>query len=334
MTPQVMGYGVAQPACPSLESNVGTILSAPQLTPQCLTDVASQLSISSFAVGMFFGSVKQVIPTLRPEAVDTRSRTLCGLLDASRNRTSFLGMMGNFVVGDDWHRRPYRTRQTLFEVLDIAAVGIQFYKALGAQLPIQPVLNPMAYDPAFEVISSIPIEGSNYSLELWPGMQEAHGGFQFHIVSSQGELVCKIGTQLGSDTVSVVQIQGGGKKFSHHHDRLKAALGGQHPFDWLLNNLAHWCHLFGFRRLIGCGYRINSSLDKHLVANELPESRRPHLKKIYDDRFIAMGMRPHPELEDIFETDLKNWREKHDFPGRSDHTLTRLMNAALKPFQQ
>jgi hypothetical protein len=142
-------------------------------------------------------------------------------------------------------------------------------------------------------------------------------------------LVAKIGIQFGSEAVSVVQIQGGGKTFGAHRDRLKPVLGPLHPFDWLLHNLALWADSFGFRRLIGCGYRLNSSLDKHLAAQELPETRRRHLERIYDDRFLTFGMRPHPDLPDVFELNLADWRPRQTDPRNAEGTLTLLMGTAL-----
>src|SRR5262249_23246730 len=158
----------------------------------------------------------------------------------ARGKSAFLGEVGSFLVGDDWHRRPYRTRQTLFEALDIAATGVAIYHRLHAPLPDQPVLNPMGIEPSPERVARTSVDGTKGNLELWTGSNESHGGLQYRLVLGREKRVASVGIQLSADTVSVVQMQGGGKTFSASRDQLRPALGDLHPFDWLLGHLTDW----------------------------------------------------------------------------------------------
>lgn len=276
--------------------------------------LGDRYDLNPFAVAMFFANAGQLLPVLRPEPSEDRISVLGGLLEGMSGRTQTLGEIGSFLVGDDWHRRPYRTRQTLFEALDIAAMGVAVYHSLGVDLPDQPVINIMNVVADQTLIARHPLSGTEGALELRTGANESHGGLQFSLVLGENELVAKVGIQMGTDTISVVQLQGGGKRFSVQRQRLGAVLEGVHPFDWILSHLMRWAVSAGFHRFRGCGYRLNSSLDKHLRAGELPDSRRGHFQRIYDDRFVAFGLKAHSDLPDVYEIPLENFLND-ELPG-------------------
>lgn len=309
---------------PDLAQDMAGVLSGSSGFQQGCARIGDRFDLHPFSVAMFFANVGQLLPVLCPESSEDRVSTLGTCLQAMQGRSSFVGGVASFLVGDDWHRRPYRSHQTLFEALDIAAVGLSVYHALGASLPDQPVMNPMAVVGSSEQVARHSLSGTPGAVELWTGVNESHGGLQFHLVAGENQLVAKLGVQLSSDTVSVVQMQGGGKTFSARRDRLRPALGNLHPFDWLLRNVADWASAAGFRRMRGCGYRLNSSLVRHFKEGDFPEERRLHFGRLYDDRFLSLGMTADPQRPDVFELDLA----KTAWPAHSE--ILRLMEGALK----
>jgi len=303
----------------------------PNFQARC-EEMGRSFDLHPFALGIFLGTVAQLLPTLRPEPPQERLALIHEIMDAARGQTLVLGRIGSFLVGDDWRRRPYRSRQTFFEAMDIALTGLILYTRMKIELPEQPVFNLMGFVTEQKTIGRISIPGTPYRLELATGTNESHAGFKFVLLSNTGESVARIGVQVGSQTVSVVQMQGGGKNFGAHRDRLRPVLGDIHPFDWLLRNLAHWSLNSGRRYLRGCGYRLNSSLDAHFRNGEFAPERRPHFSRLYDDRFLSFGMERHGLIDDVFEMDLLSWEARKDASfGETDTWITQLMEQTAKP---
>ncbi len=289
-------------------------------------NLGSNYQLGPFMMANFLNNIGNIFPTLLPETTEHRARLLTSFLNAFKGQSDSFGKLATFIAGDNWRLRPPRTRQGLSEVLDTALTELYLYEKFGVPFTPQPTFDFMPESPPAITLAKIDIPGSDYSLQLQPGENEAHGGFKM-ILSVGNQMILKFGLHLSSTHISIVQMQGGGKIFGKHCERIRQQLNTTHPFDWMLAGITHWAATSGFEALRGYGYRLNSSLVKHLNNGDFPPERTAHLRRIYDRRYLQFGMSPHPTHADIYELALT---DRHRHTGTIDHRhypfITELMN--------
>ncbi len=262
-----------------------------------ISGIATPFGLEHAAVGTFFLNTGHLLSIVREDSTQGHVEALGNFLASFQGNSQRLFQVTPFIAGYDWQKTPYRRTQTLSQVLEMALSAAEVYRQLDLELPEQPAFSPLGFEPDIRPIRYETI-AHPYVLELRPGWNEVHGGLELRLTAAS-DLIAKIGFLIGSSSLHIVQIQGG-KAFRAHQQKMKSVLEGSHPFDWLLRTLASWAAVSGYHSLVAYSYRLNPWIEKDLREGLLPEGRRDHFSKLYDERFLKFGFTPVDSPPDVF----------------------------------
>lgn len=267
--------------------------------------IAEHFSLDQVAVGALSMQLKLLKSYLRPEVLKQDNEVLYRFFTEHRGQSGMIVSLAMFLTVD-WQQVPHKKVQSLAEVLDLGIGSVTIFEKLGLDPVVvyeHRVLGGVAEDlsTASPPIVRQRIAESDYFLEVVPGTSENYGGLKFRIVLADHTPLLNIGALFGTEDVTVVTIQGGGKDYSAHHRKVIETIGKADPFDWLIESVALWARSEGFSRIRGYGYALNSWIQKHLEDGDIPESRRDHFERMYDKRFVRLGMRAKANSPDVYE---------------------------------
>ena len=239
----------------------------------------------------------------REESRERSLATLLEILESSRDQPQLLErLIQYFAYTANDFQAPQRELQGFSDLIEMGRGSLQLYERLGASLyAAQP--RPFGREDL----------GGGYFLEISPGEGEAAGGLHVTLLRPEGNLLyhggtplAEIGVLVGQGKVQIVFVQGERGHYSAHVNRLRPLLG-QDPFDWLIHGVAEWARSEGFKSLEAFGHTHNYWLRNRLAQmGEAAEGHayRVHLSRLYEGRFLRLGLRPTPERPNLFTKDL------------------------------